>query len=959
MKIRSLLIAAFLLSIAAAAWAGQAPAGLVYLQATNLDEALSIARQTGLPVYLKLEDGLVVGGSRHDALRAAGKGIQARHLGDVTPDGAYLITGKTPLRREEVSRLGQILVESGNAFVVRADDGMDRKLMPLGAMAVPLPEEPLPIHPTPKLSGKGLTYDPAIAALAAQVDTAQVRNYLLRLQAMGTRFMLAQNRFEVADSIRQWFLDMGIADVRLDTFYTSHYDPWGNNMQVNVVATMPGTEDTSSCLIVGGHHDAITYTDPYLHAPGVDDNGTGSVAALEMARVLASNPPARTVRLVTFAAEEYGLYGSFHYAAQAYQQGMRIFGMFNYDMIGHYENTTTYRVYRYSGAEYLGDLLGQATQLYTYLTPIYGTGGYGSDSYPFWAYGFPATWGFETIFSTKYHSDQDSITYVSVPYCAEVIRAGLAAVASVARHPDIVRGLTITDVGDGSRLVVNWEPNHENNIDGYWVYYGRQSGQYQDSSWVVVNNDTLEGLMTDSLYYVSVRAQNTVGYVSLAAFEINGIPRLAPDATANLRAAPVAQGIELTWRQNTELDLSGYRLYRAVDDTSSYDSLNTALLLDTTFTDQPLSGAHRYYYKVRAFDHDGNYSPLSERAYGRPVTLDQGVLVVDETKNWTTGPWPRDTAQDSFYDYVLEGIAHQQYDMGNTTQRPLLADLVPFSTVLWHGDDYTELMASGSTADLRTYLDFGGNLWLTGWKMAGNIRGITSYPFTLPDTAFLRSYLKIEAVDQSGNNDSFRLASGLLGYPGVAVDTLKVPVPSWGKTMRWIEAYTPAAGGEAVYLMDMKNLSSPFQGSVCGLRYLGPTYRTAVFGFPLLFMDRDQARLAAQRVMADFGETGVASKPESGRQKAELMLSPNVPNPFSQSTIINYQLAKPGRVSLRVYNIAGQAVRTLVSELKVAGWHQIKWDGKNDQGRDIPGGVYFARLATAEGSRTIKITMLK
>lgn len=833
-----------------------------------------------------------------------------------------------------------------------------------GLVITEFPEQPIPVSLQATIVNPGLAYDPAIQALAQQVTIEHFQADVETLQAFNTRNTGANTNQLPAEWIRQKFQSFGIADVVVDSFI----DPgFSSSIKIrNVIATIPGTADTHTVYIVGGHFDSCVwpFNPSFPWAPGADDNGSGTATALEMARVLAANPPSATVKLIAFDCEEWGLFGSKKDADDHLAAGTKIGCMLNYDMIGAQGNDSVFVSKVYPGSEAYAQMLGQSagwygrtgdTNLVAEYNSVYLNG---SDSWRYYSNGFKVTYSEELYFSDHYHMVSDSTVYMNMRYATSIVRAGMGMLGALAYYPQTVAGLAARDVGDGSSIFASWQAN-ASDVVGYRVMWGRASGAYIDSAMVAGTADTISGLAADSLYYVGVKAIDASGHQSPFISEVSAIPRAAPSAPSGLAAAPITSGIALAWRANQELDLAGYRLYRAVDDTSAYDSLNTALLNDTSFSDSPLSGAHRYYYKARAFDLDGNAGSLSPKAYGRPLTLDQGVLVVNETKNWTTNPWPRDTAQDSFYDYLLSGFQHQLYDFGTTADRPLLADLVSYSTVLWHGDDYTELFASGSVADLKKYLDYGGNLWMTGWKVAGNVRGNASYPFTLPDTAFIKSYLKIGAVDQSGNNDSFRLADGLLGYPDVAVDTLRVPLPSWGKTMRWVEAYTPVAGGETIYNIYLKNASSPYQGLPCGVRYLGPTYRTVITGFPLLFMDRDQARLAAAQVMADFGETGVAQGPVAELKVESLKLLPNTPNPFSRATTIHYQMPRAGNVSLMVYNVAGQAVRTLASGSLPAGAHSAKWDGRDDRGQALPGGVYFARLATSDGTKTVKMTIIK
>ena len=177
--------------------------------------------------------------------------------------------------------------------------------------------------------------------------------------------------------------------------------------------------------------------------------------------------------------------------------------------------------------------------------------------------------------------------------------------------------------------------------------------------------------------------------------------------------------------------------------------------------------------------------------------------------------------------------------------------------------------------------------------------------------------------------------------------------------MRYIEAYTPEPPAEYIYAIDMKNNASPFEGLPCGVRYLGNDFKTVITGFPLYYMNRDQARAMAQRVMADFGETGVAGKPEDRIQKTEFRMEQSRPNPFQCTTAISYQLSAAGPVKLSIYNIAGQLVKTLVEGSVPPGAYSAKWDGHDASGRAVSGGVYIYRLQAGNASLTGKLVKLQ
>jgi aminopeptidase N len=92
--------------------------------------------------------------------------------------------------------------------------------------------------------------------------------------------------------------------------------------------------------------------------------------------------------------------------------------------------------------------------------------------------------------------------------------------------------------------------------------------------------------------------------------------------------------------------------------------------------------------------------------------------------------------------------------------------------------------------------------------------------------------------------------------------------------------------------------------------------------------------------------TGITDGPNNVGPETGYALRPNAPNPFSRITEIRYQLSQSGKVSVRVYNVAGQLVRTLVQGTQAAGEHTAGWDGRDESGAKVPSGIYFTRLET-------------
>jgi len=84
----------------------------------------------------------------------------------------------------------------------------------------------------------------------------------------------------------------------------------------------------------------------------------------------------------------------------------------------------------------------------------------------------------------------------------------------------------------------------------------------------------------------------------------------------------------------------------------------------------------------------------------------------------------------------------------------------------------------------------------------------------------------------------------------------------------------------------------------------------------------------------------------------------NHPNPFNELTVISYTLKVSGRVSLKIYDITGHEVRTLVNENQPAGEHSVVWDGKDSKGNKLTSRLYFCQLITGKQVDTKKMLYL-
>ncbi|MEZ5360174.1 MAG: M28 family peptidase [Candidatus Zixiibacteriota bacterium] len=263
---------------------------------------------------------------------------------------------------------------------------------------------------------------PDLDGIMALVNQDSLESYTSILQAFDGRVAGTAKNALARDWIASEFVSFGYDSVVIDSFVASLAGT-PTNCQ-NVIAYKLGTVMPDVHIVIGAHRDAVQ------NSPGADDNGSGTAGVLELARIFKDVDTDVTLVFALFDAEEWGLFGSYHYANEAVASGENIIYMFNMDMIGHYENTDRANLFHGSIldktllCQHLADsLLGMNA------APAGNSGG--SDHYPFQQQGFEVTFLAEYIFSSVYHSSHDSTSNMSFDYMHDMVKLGAATVYAV------------------------------------------------------------------------------------------------------------------------------------------------------------------------------------------------------------------------------------------------------------------------------------------------------------------------------------------------------------------------------------------------------------------------------------------------------------------------------------------------------------------------------------------------
>lgn len=395
----------------------------------------------GVNVYAVLEGGLLVGGTpeRINSLKKEGIPVRSvERVGERDMGSEYYFF---QIAKGDVERLSpeiDLVYYDGKEAIARIakGSGIDpeshRLIRGLTHIAF-IPKPPV------KQGTFMRAFDPVrnatIQEIVNQVSEAEYTAFIQRMQDFATRY-------SYTDSCRAaelWAIDT-FASFGLET----ELFPFNGGAWNNAIGRKIGKVYPDSIYMIIGHLDA-TSENPYNSAPGAEDNASGSACVLEAARVLSQYDFNCTIEFVLVTGEEQGLVGSEAYATYCFVENRGIGGVLNFDMIsyaGSYGwDTNIYSDQNFPAEVALADLLGELTDLYSdaYSIRVNTIGPVsGSDHYYFSFYGFPAPfsidaqlWGAPDWYPW-YHTVNDVITNLDLDFGTEVVKGGVAAMATIA-----------------------------------------------------------------------------------------------------------------------------------------------------------------------------------------------------------------------------------------------------------------------------------------------------------------------------------------------------------------------------------------------------------------------------------------------------------------------------------------------------------------------------------------------
>ena len=362
-----------------------------------------------------------------------------------------------------------------------------------------------------------------------------------------------------------------------------------------------------------------------------------------------------------------------------------------------------------------------------------------------------------------------------------------------------------------------------------------------------------------------------------------------------------------------------------------------------------------YYIKLEAVNLSGK-SPQSEVLAGIPsAATTPSILIVNGFDRSSTG---------NTYDFIRQHAqaikANNELFESATNDAVLdgtfkLSDYQVADYILGDESTVDETFSSTEQVKIKSFLNNGGNLFVSGSEIAWDL----DYKGSTTDKDFAWNYLKMKYLNDApfGVSATYYKTepfnnSICTGMPSFFFDngthgTIDV---------KWPDVIKSTNGGTSFLKYSDLDTNSGYAAVLYNGNFPQSVKpgKMAIMGFPFETVYPEATRNELMSKLLTFFNAPVSIEENNGNIPANFSLSQNYPNPFNPSTEISWQLAAGSQVSLKVYDVLGNEVATIVNEEKPAGKYQVAFNGSK-----LASGIYFYKLQTSNFSAIKKMVLLR
>lgn len=518
------------------------------------------------------------------------------------------------------------------------------------------------------------------------------------------------------------------------------------------------------------------------------------------------------------------------------------------------------------------------------------------------------------------------------------------------------------NIPDNNYANVNYYAKESNTSKHVYIVTNGTGASNVASTRVVQNNYLDLSQFPIGNYTIMVFTKDTRGnadtvYIPITNTNIDLIPPSAP--VLSFIRKDTTNYFSINWTEPIDADLKGYRLLYSNDNVQYYERENESTLTMGI-------NERQYFYNLtkplyfRMYAVDTAYIPnVSEQSdtYGIRMKNDSTkILIVDGFNRFGgTGSWSK-----QYHDFMIS--YSESFDLSfeschNSSIIENKIDLKNYNLVIWIlGDESTqdETFSSTEQTKVKEYLENGGKLFITGSEIAWDLEGAANA--SIEDKEFLHNVLKAKFKNDDANIYS---VYGAENTQFVALNF------TYG---------TPAAGSpyneDYPDVIDTTNGSVPIlyynESNIAGIAYTGfynnseKESQLIYIGFPFETIGNlDYRKNLMDALLNYFGLiTTDIEEDENNFIPTKNILYQNYPNPFNPSTIISFSIKEESNVRLKIFDILGKEIITLINEKLKPGNYKYTFN-ITEINRTLASGIFFYKLETDNFVSVNKMIYLK
>ncbi|MBD3226240.1 MAG: hypothetical protein GF313_16045 [Caldithrix sp.] len=241
-------------------------------------------------------------------------------------------------------------------------------------------------------------------------------------------------------------------------------------------------------------------------------------------------------------------------------------------------------------------------------------------------------------------------------------------------------------------------------------------------------------------------------------------------------------------------------------------------------------------------------------------TFEKDILIIDETvESLIPGEnKPSDSEVDQFYADIFGTDESWDFQKDGMPSKEIMGQ---YKMIIWHADNPYSTTSDVHKLpvhinDIKDYMNVGGDFVMSGWRILKSFANEDDFPRAFREGEFIHDYLHITLVDETALFGDFIGAEGTGGFSDIAVDSTKMEVFPYAGKLAQINLMPGIAGFTDkmyIYRNDISSSFTEYRGKTVGLRYYGSVFDAVVLGFPVYFIQKDDAMTMASEILSNMG----------------------------------------------------------------------------------------------------------